>query len=56
MLTFEQSPVKRVRVWEANWVLSRGSWARRSELPQRAVLEDRDLAESSPSGLVWGWG
>ena len=58
VLTFEQSPVKRVRVLEANWVPSRGSWAHRSELPhpQRAVLEDGGLAESPPSGLVLGWG
>lgn len=55
--TFEQSPVKRVRVWEANWVPSRGSWARRSELPhpQREVLEDGGLADSPPRGLGWGW-
>lgn len=56
VLTFEQSPVKRVRVWEANWVPSRGSWARRSELPhpQREVLEDG--VWRSPRHVVWGGG
>lgn len=61
VLTFEQSPVKRLRVLEANWVPSRGSWAHRSELPhpRRAVLEDGGLAESPPKwsgvgmGLSW---
>lgn len=52
-LTFEQSPAKQVKIWEANWVPGGGRGAAGQSCPtQREVLEG-GAWRGPPRGLGW---